>query len=134
MVAGVLFENMTRLRIPERPELYTLGQEVRLRVPLESAPGEMDDRWRRIYNELAKAAGITAESWGTDDRTVLIVKFPIGTPAEDVASALTRAEELLHEADKEREAELKQLTAAEKATWDWCYQRRRRILSEGGQP
>ena len=97
---------MTKLQIPDPPDVNVLRETVRVRLPVKGDAGVTDDRWRRVYNDLASGAGLPADALGSDNRTVLIVELPVSLSAEEVAARLTNAGNLLGEADKRRQTEL----------------------------
>ncbi|MGO8722642.1 MAG: hypothetical protein ACLQRM_07895 [Acidimicrobiales bacterium] len=106
--------------LPEQPETHELMDGVELRVDVG---GTTNDRWRRIYNDLAAAAEIPAVALGTENRTVLLIRVPITTPAEDVAPLLEKAEQLLEKADWAFKAEGDQLWNVGGAIKTWCSKR-----------
>jgi hypothetical protein len=63
---------------------------------------------------------VPAEAFGTDQRTVLVVTLPIGTPAEDVVALLSKAEELLPGVDEARNAERVPRQELERSADYWC--------------
>jgi hypothetical protein len=105
---------------PEAPEIHDLRDSVELRVHVG---GTTSDRWRSIYNERTEAEKVRAVALGTEDRTVLLIRVPIETRAEDVAAALSRAEELLAETDWACKAEEDQLWSIQGAIRVWYTKR-----------
>jgi hypothetical protein len=116
---------MTRLQSSDPPEIYLLTDVIRVRLRVD---GDADDRWRRIYNELASAQGIPAEAFGTEGRSTVLVTFPADFRRLEVSSILDRTVGLATEVDNERRVEEDALSPIAWEVREWFRLRRHLLI------